>query len=282
MLPELPRDDSDRNRTSPFAFTGNKFEFRAVGSSQSIGWPNTVLNTMVAESLDYVASEIEQQLKKGGDLKAAVQVVVKKVLTENEAILFNGDNYSAEWHKEAERRGLPNLRNTVEALPVLVEAEAKKLFAKYGVFNEEELVSRYTIMLEAYCKTINIESLLTATIASTMILPAAIEYQTRIAAAIAQSKAAIGGLNLSAEEGLLRDLCNKISQLHNSMEVLHSLSHDSAEEEAHHDPLSHARFYQQQVIPAMNEVRAAADDLEVVVDDSLWPLPKFREMLYIY
>jgi glutamine synthetase len=282
MLPDLPRDDSDRNRTSPFAFTGNKFEFRAVGSSQSIGWPNTVLNTMVAESFDYMATEIEKEMKKGGDLKAAVQVVVKKVLTDNERILFNGDNYSSEWHKEAEKRGLPNLRNTIEALPALIEADAKKLFEKYGVFNEEELQSRYNIMLEAYCKTINIESLLTATMASTMILPAAIEYQSRLATAIAQAKAAIGGLNLSAEEGMLRDLCNKISQLHNSVEVLQSLSHETADEETHNDPFSHARFYQQRVIPAMNEVRAAADELEVVVDDSLWPLPKFREMLYIY
>jgi glutamine synthetase len=282
MLPELPRDDSDRNRTSPFAFTGNKFEFRAVGSSQSIGWPNTVLNTMIAESLDYMATEIEQQMKKGGDLKAAVQAVVKKALTENERILFNGDNYSSEWHKEAERRGLPNLHNTIEALPVLVESDTKKLFEKYGVLNEEELVSRYNIMLEAYCKTINIESLLTETIASTMILPPAIEYQSRLATAISQSKGAVGGLNLSAEEGMLRDLCNKIAQLHNSVEVLHSLSHETADEETHKDPFSHARFYQQRVIPAMNEVRTAADELELVVDDSLWPLPKFREMLYIY
>ena len=282
MLPELPRDDSDRNRTSPFAFTGNKFEFRAVGSSQSIGWPNTVLNTMVADSLDYMATEIEQQLNKGTERKAAVQSVVKKVFTENECILFNGDNYSAEWHKEAERRGLPNLHNTVEALPVLVEPDSKKLFDKYKVFTEEELVSRYNIMLEAYCKTINIESLLTATIASTMILPAAIEYQSRLATAIVQAKAAAGGLNISPQEGLLRDLCNKISQLHNSVEVLQSLGHETADEEAHKDPYSHARFYQQRVIPAMNEVRAAADELEIIVDDSLWPLPKFREMLYIY
>ncbi|PWT94443.1 MAG: glutamine synthetase type III [Candidatus Melainabacteria bacterium] len=282
MLPDLPRDDSDRNRTSPFAFTGNKFEFRAVGSSQSIGWPNTVLNTMVAESFDYMAGEIEREMKKSGDLKTAIQAVVKRVLTENERILFNGDNYSAEWHKEAEKRGLPNLRNTIEALPAMIEPEAKKLFDKYGVFNEEELVSRYNIMLEAYCKTINIESLLTATMASTMILPAAIEYQSRLATAISQSKAAIGGLNLSAEEGMLRDLCNKISQLHNAVEVLQSLSHETADEETHNDPFSHARFYQQRVIPAMNEVRTAADELEIVVDDSLWPLPKFREMLYIY
>jgi len=282
MLPELPRDDSDRNRTSPFAFTGNKFEFRAVGSSQSIGWPNTILNTIVTESLDYMATEIEQQVKKGGDKKAAVQAVVKKTLTENERILFNGDNYSAQWHAEAEKRGLPNLRNTIDALPVLVEPSAKKLFAHYGVLSEEELVSRYNIMLEAYCKTINIESLLTATMASTMILPAALEYQSRLASVIVQSKAAVGGLNLTAQEGMLRDLSHKINELHNAVEVLESLSHETHDEEAHSDPYNHARFYQQRMIPAMNEVRSAADSLEPIIDDSLWPLPKFREMLYIY
>jgi glutamine synthetase len=283
MLPELPRDDSDRNRTSPFAFTGNKFEFRAVGSSQSIGWPNTVLNTIVAESLDYMATHIEEQVKKGTDLKTAVQTVVKKVLTENERILFNGDNYSTDWHKEAEKRGLPNQHHTLESLPTLVEADVKKLFAHYGVLNEEELVSRYNIMLEAYCKTINIESLLTATMASTMILPAALEFQARVATTIVQSKAAaVGGLNLAALEGMLRDLSNKVNQLHNAVDVLQSLRHETTDEDSHSEPLSHARFYQQRVIPAMNEVRAAADELEIIVDDSLWPLPKFREMLYIY
>jgi len=282
MLPELPRDDSDRNRTSPFAFTGNKFEFRAVGSSQSIGWPNTVLNTMVAESLDYVTTEIESQIKKGSDQKSAIQAVVKRTLTDNERIIFNGDNYSLDWHKEAEKRGLPNLHNTLEALPVLVEPESKKMFERYGVLNEEELVSRYNIMLEAYCKTINIESLLTATIASTMILPAALEYQSRLANTIVQSKAAVGGLNLSTEERLLRDLCEKVNQLYNSIDVLQSLRHETTDDEGHGEPYSHARFYQQRVIPAMNEVRAAADELELIVDDSLWPLPKFREMLYIY
>lgn len=282
MLPELPRDDSDRNRTSPFAFTGNKFEFRAVGSSQSIGWPNTVLNTMVAESLDYMATEIEQAAKKRGDVRAAVREVVKATLAENERIIFNGDNYSTDWHKEAERRGLPNLRNTIEALPALVELEAKKLFAHYSVLTEQELVSRYNILLEAYCKTINVESLLTSTIASTMILPAALEYQSRIATAIVQAKAAVGGLNLSSQEGFLRDLCHKINQLHTSVDVLHSMAVEATDEVSHSNPHEHASFYEQRIIPAMNEVRVAADDLEIVVDDALWPLPKYREMLYIY
>lgn len=280
-LPTLPRDDSDRNRTSPFAFTGNKFEFRAVGSSQSIAWPNTVLNTMVADSLEYMAGEIEKLLKAGKSINEAAQTVVKQTLAENERILFNGDNYSKEWHDEADRRGLPNLRNTIEALPALVEPESKQLFARYNVLREDELVSRYNIMLESYCKTIAIESLLTANIATTMILPAALEFQNRLATTIVQTKSAISGINLTSQEGMLRELCGKVNQLKTSLEILESLLHSSKEEEET-DSYSHAKFYQHKVIPAMNDVRAAADELETIVDDSLWPLPKFREMLYIY
>lgn len=280
-LPQLPRDDSDRNRTSPFAFTGNKFEFRAVGSSQSIAWPNTILNTIVAESLDYMATEIEKLVKDGSDVNDAAQKVVRTVLKDNSRVLFNGDNYSKEWHQEAEKRGLPNLRNTIEALPALAEDEAKQLFSKYSVLMEDELVSRYNIMLEGYCKTINIESLLTESIATTMILPAAMEYQNRLANTIVQTKAAVGGVNLTTQETMLRELVLKINQLKTSLEILESLMHGSKEAEET-DPYSHAVFYDHKVIPAMNEVRAAADELEVIVDDSLWPLPKFREMLYIY
>jgi glutamine synthetase len=281
-LPDLSRDESDRNRTSPFAFTGNKFEFRSVGSSQDIAWPNTILNTIVAEALDTIATDIEAELKKNHDLKSTVQTVVKKHLSESEPVIFNGDNYAASWHKEAEKRGLPNDRNTVESLPTLVEPAIKKLFDKYGVLEEDELVSRYNVQLEAYCKTINIESLLTANIAKTFILPAAIEYQSRISNAIVQTKSAIGGANIAVLEGVLRDLVNKVNALHNAIEVLESLAAHDKSHNGEDDAFAHARFYQQRVIPAMDEVRSAADDLEGIVDDALWPLPKFREMLYIY
>jgi glutamine synthetase len=279
-LPDLSKDESDRNRTSPFAFTGNKFEFRAVGSSQSIAWPNTILNTMVAESLDYVATRIEEAKKKEKDLNAAVQAVCKEVLTENKRVLFNGDNYSKEWHDEAEKRGLPNKKNTVEALPELVSKQTKEIFAKYHVLTEEELQSRYNIMLESYCKTINIEALITATMATTMVLPAALQYQTRIAQSIVASKEAVSGLDMSVQEKLLRDINDRIGRLKVGVEKLDALSHEVDEGDA--DPLSHAKFYQQKVIPAMNAVRQNADELETMVDDALWPLPKFREMLYIY
>ncbi len=280
-LPDLPKDDSDRNRTSPFAFTGNKFEFRAVGSSQSIGFPNTVLNTMVAESMDYLAQQIETALKSTKDLNAAVQTVLKETLTENKNILFNGDNYSKEWHKEAESRGLPHAQNTIEALPALIEPGAKKLFCDYGVLNEEELVSRYHIMLENYCKTINIEVQLTLNIAKTMILPAAIEYQYRLSKAInAATEALEGKANLTAQAKMLETLCSKIAKLHTTLEQLELLSKDT--EHNGGNLMDHAQSYQKKTVPAMNAVRAEADDLELIVDDSLWPLPKFREMLYMY
>jgi glutamine synthetase len=281
-LPNLPRDDSDRNRTSPFAFTGNKFEFRAVGSSQSIAWPNTILNTIVAESLDFLSNEIEKLTKGGTELSAAVQQVVKKNLAENERVLFNGDNYSQDWHDEAEKRGLPNLKNTIEALPALDEKSVKDLFEKYKVLTPDELHSRYNIMLEGYCKTVNIEALLTASMATNMILPAAIEYQNRVATAIVQTKAAVGNINLTHQENLLRDVAEKVNYLSSSLETLESAITHSAGDEHAEDLLHHASVYQSKVIPAMNEVRKVADDLELIVDDALWPLPKFREMLYIY
>lgn len=283
MLPNILKDDSDRNRTSPFAFTGNKFEFRAVGSSQSVAMPNTVLNTMVADSMDHLADEIEKAAKKGGDLKAAINSVLVKTLSDHKRVLFNGDNYSEQWHEEAARRGLANLRNFTEALPVLIAPEAKELFERYGVLKEDELVSRYHILLENYCKVINVESLLTSSIATTMILPAAIEYQTRLATAIVQTKSAVAGINLAHQENMLKDVSDRIARLKTAIEVLDMLRHEQrGEDNIDDEHTAEAKFYQQRVIPAMNEVRTVADELELMVDDSLWPLPKFREMLYIY
>ncbi len=282
MLPELPRDTSDRNRTSPFAFTGNKFEFRAVGSSQSIAFPNTVLNTMVAESLDYMATRLEEATKSGKDLNEAAQALVRETLAENQRVIFNGDNYADEWHKEAERRGLPNLHHTIEALPALVEPEARELFSKYGVLTEEELVSRYNVMLESYCKTINIEAQLTMNMARTMILPAAIEYQTRVAGAIISMCQAIRQderPDASMHNALVKDLFEKTSKLKFAIDRLEAINKESEHESG--DLLSHAKFYRQKLIPAIDAVRAISDELELIVDDSLWPLPKFREMLYI-
>jgi glutamine synthetase len=279
-LPHLPKDNTDRNRTSPFAFTGNKFEFRAVGSSQSLGFPNTILNTMVAESLDYMAQQIETAIKSGMDVNSAAQKVVKETLTENKRILFNGNNYSKEWYEEAQKRGLPNLKNTVEALPALIDQDSQELFGHYGVLDKQELESRYHILLENYCKTINIEAQLTSSMATTMILPAAIEYQSKLAVVIRDTKSVLPSIDCKTEEKLLTAVVEKASKLKEAIDALDSVSQEA---EGHAgDVLSHAKLYQTKVLPPMNEVRKIADELETIVDDALWPLPKFRELLFVY
>ena len=179
ILPTLPRDPGDRNRTSPFAFTGNKFEFRAVGSSQSIAGPNVVLNTIVAESLDEIATLLEPAVAAGKNLNAEIQALAPDRRSESKKVIFNGDNYTEEWHKEAESRGLPNRKNAVDSLPDLISPKSVKLFSKYGVFTERELHSRYEILLENYIKTINIEAHITMQMANRKIIPAALRYQRR-------------------------------------------------------------------------------------------------------
>ncbi len=279
-LPALPRDASDRNRTSPFAFTGNKFEFRAVGSSQAISRPNTFLNAAVAESIDYVATEIEKRTKGRTPLHDAVQAVVQETLAENQRVIFNGDNYTKEWHAEAEKRDLPNFRNTVDAAAVLAQPDVVKLLSKYGVLSEEELASRHKVLLETYVKTLNIEALLASTIARQQILPAALHYQRDVAEAVSRTRESLKGASLGASEALLKELAYLTSRL---KEAIDALDHVRGDAEAHHGALAaHAKFYRDKVLPAMDEVRAAADLLELAVDDTLWPLPKYREMLFVY
>src|SRR6185503_8998660 len=177
VLPKLPRDTGDRNRTSPFAFTGNKFEFRAVSSGQSIAYPNIALNVAVAESLDYMATELEKATKGGKKIGAAVADLLPKEIKENKRIIFNGNNYAPEWEKEAGKRGLLNLKNTVDALPQLISKEVVGIFEKYKVLNGRELHARYEIMLEQYNKTVNVEGQLMVLMANRYILPAALDYQ---------------------------------------------------------------------------------------------------------
>jgi glutamine synthetase len=286
-LPDIPKDNSDRNRTSPFAFTGNKFEFRAIGSSMSIFFPNTVLNTMMAESMDFMYNEIKKLIDAGSDPVKAAEKVVRNVLKENKRIIFSGDNYSSDWAEEAAKRGLPNLRNTIESLPELVKDETKALFKKYNVFTEQELVARYNVRAANFCKTINIEWQLTRNIATTIIMPACLEYQNRLATTILQTKAAIGGGNIAGQEGFLRTFVQRVNDLQYALETMDNIIAPSSGgpggghgEDA--DQVLLAKFCQEQVIPAMNEVRAAVDELELYVDDALWPLPKFRELLYLF
>jgi glutamine synthetase len=275
VLPKLPKDAGDRNRTSPFAFTGNKFEFRAVGGSQSIAGPNTVLNTIVAESLDHIASTLETATHQGMDLNRAIQDLLPGIIRESKKAIFHGDNYSAEWHAEAERRGLPNLRNTVDALPVILRPETSALFRKYGVFTERELQSRFTIMCENYIKTITVEARLTTMMAKTMILPAALRYQSELASAVTATRAA-GVDNTPQQESLkaLTVLMNDFQRATADLE--HTLAHQSAG-----DILDHAKHSRDKVVPAMNTVRNLGDRLETMVADDLWPLPTYREMLFI-
>lgn len=273
-LPPLPKHAGDRNRTSPFAFTGNKFEFRAVGSSQSIAGPLVVLNTIVAESLDYIATALEKAI--GGDaskLNAAVQKVLQDVIKESKPVIFNGDGYSAEWHAEAERRKLPNMRNTLSALPELIKPKNVEVFGKYGVLSEREVHSRYEIYMERYCKDINTESLMALNMARTMILPAAYRYQAELAASASSMKA----LGKPVHTGTLDRVTEYVGQLEKHLDALDA----AIEHEASGDVLSHAKHFQNEVIPAMAAVREVADKLEGIVADDLWPLPTYREMLFI-
>jgi glutamine synthetase len=276
VLPKLPRDAGDRNRTSPFAFTGNKFEFRAVGGSQSIAGPNTVLNTIVAESLDYVATTLENAVKaKGMDLNKAVQELLPTMLKESKKVIFNGDNYTDDWHNEAERRGLPNLKNTVDSLPVITRKDSIDLFTKYKVYTERELQSRLTILSENYVKTVNIEGQLTSLMARTQILPASLKYQADVAQAVNATKAA--GVENGAQLDLLKTLTRTISDFQAATATL-----DKAL--AHHadgDAYAHAKSMRDHVLPAMNAVRGLGDKLESMVADEYWPLPTYREMLFI-
>jgi glutamine synthetase len=274
-LPRLPRDAGDRNRTSPFAFTGNKFEFRAVGSSQSIAGPNTVLNTIVAESLDFIATHLEKDVAGGKDLHKAIQDLLPGILKESKKVLFGGDNYTPEWHSEAERRGLPNLRNTVEALPLILRPDSIELFSKYKVYSERELQSRYTILCEHYIKTILVEGKLTAMMARTMILPAALRYQTEVAESVNAGKAA--GVDTSAQLDVLRTLTAGINEFLKATTHLEKcLTHH-----AEGDVYAHAKYGRDSVFTAMASVRMLGDKLETVVADDLWPLPTYREMLFI-
>jgi glutamine synthetase len=278
VLPTLPRDASDRNRTSPFAFTGNKFEFRAVGSSQNIARPNTFLNAAVADSLNHVADELLKKTKGGKDLHAAVNAVVKETLAANLRVVWNGDNYTKEWHAEAEKRGLPNLRNTVDAVEVLGDKDVAKLLSGLGILSADEVSSREVILLENYIKTINIEALVTSTMARQQILPGALRFQKEVAEAAVATKAA--GIKGGAADGLLKQVAGLTSELADAIDALDDAR--NAADDVHGDHAKHAKHYRDKVIPAMAEVRKAADALELVVNDEIWPLPKYREMLFIY
>ncbi len=265
VLPPLPMHGGDRNRTSPFAFTGNKFEFRALGSSMSLSLPNTVLNTIVAEAIDYLAEELEDALQEGADLEAALRPILQRSYAGNKQIVFGGDNYSEDWHTEAESRGLLNLRATPDALPYLTSDDTVTLFSHYGVLSRRELESRYEVFVEQYIAKLNIEAETAASIARTMLLPAAARH-------LALLLSAQMGELASETEGLISTFVDAIKELESA---------NLEENQPDDDLLKHAEYMRDVTIPAMEATRAAADTLEKVVADDLWPLPKYSEILFV-
>jgi glutamine synthetase len=275
VLPKLPRDAGDRNRTSPFAFTGNKFEFRAVSSGQSIAYPNIALNMAVTESLDYMATELEKLMKGGKAIEKAVGELLPKVIKENKRIIFNGNNYAPEWEKEAGKRGLQNLKNTVDALPQLITKDVIGIFEKYKVLNERELRARYEIMLEQFNKTINVEGQLMVLMANRYILPAAFDYQKQVATSVSAVKQA-GGKSVEGKKVLDRLTKTNDDVKRRADKLEHALAHEgngSAEK--------HAKHFRDVVRPAMETLREAVDELELMMPHGQWPLATYREMLFI-
>jgi glutamine synthetase len=266
-LPPLPRDATDRNRTSPFAFTGNKFEFRAVGSSAPIYWPQTVLNTAVADSLALLADDLEKL--EPGDFEG-LGAILSSIARESKQVIFGGNGYSPEWHAEAERRGLPNNKTTVDALPALSTAKAKSVFSRFGVLSERELAARAEIAWERYVKVGNIEASTALDIARSMIMPAAVRYLGQLYAVAPASRAASA---LCERVGALVD------RLSDAIESLEGATHLAHEQGDLHDE---ARVVVNEVIPAQEALREVADELETLVADDLWPLPKYRELLFQY
>ena len=263
VLPPLPKDGGDRNRTSPFAVTGNKFEFRALGSSMSLAFPNTVLNTIVAEAIDEMSDKLEAKIGGGMDATEAAIEVVKEAYVDNKRICFSGDNYSEEWHAEAEQRGLKNLKTTPDALLEVMADDSVAAFEKYSVLSKRELESRFEVWVEQYALRANIEAETTFSIAKTMLLPAALRHL-----------ALISDAGVSSLEGEVRGL---IEELSTSLDELEKANAEPTELEG----LELAIFARDEQLAKSGAVREAADKLEKVVADDLWPLPKYEEMLFI-
>jgi len=272
-LPPLPTDPGDRNRTSPVAFTGNRFEFRAVGSSQSAAGSITALNAMMADSLGYAADWLEREMASGNSLNAAVESFIEHIIEEHSAVIFNGDGYSEIWHKEAERRGLPNLRNTPAALPELTKPEVIQLYEEQGVLNRAELKARQDIYLEQYCKTVRTEARLTIRMARTIIFPASMRYQGELANTASRMR----DLGLDYRTVALDEITEWQRGMQDATARLESCLTGL---ESAGEGLDAACRYCNEVLPLMQEVRRNADMLETRVADDLWALPNFQEILF--
>ena len=274
VLPKLPRDAGDRNRTSPLAFTGNKFEFRAVSSNQSIAFPNIALNVAMTESLDVVATELEKAVKSKKTLDAAVRQLLPKLIKQHKRIIFNGNGYADAWRKEAAKRGLLNLTNTVDALPKLLDPGVVGIFEKYKVLSKRELHARHEINYETYVKTVNVEAQLMTLMANRYILPAALRYQKEVAESVAAVKS-VGGSTREAKK-LLDRLARLVDELRTRTDALARMLDHHADSAA-----KHATYTRDTIVPAMAALRETGDQIELLTPHEIWPLPTYREMLFI-
>ncbi len=272
-LPTFTKDVTDRNRTSPFAFTGNKFEFRMPSSSQSIADPNIVINTIVAD----VLSDMADQLEKAEDLSMAIHDMIKNTMRKHYRILFNGNGYSEEWVEEAKKRGLPNIKCMVDAIPALVSDKSVTMFEKHGVFTRAELESRAEIMYETYAKTLHIEGLTMIDMAKKQILPACLRYQSHLAESLINIKKATPDLDVSVQESLMKDIQNNVTDLYAGIGKLEDAVHQAEKIE---DACSQGHFYHDVVSAAMDRLRAPADRLEMLVSKNNWPLPSYGDLIF--
>ncbi len=270
-LPSLPKDNTDRNRTSPFAFTGNKFEFRMVPSSASISGANTILNTITAEALDIIATRLE----KSKDVNKEAAAIIKESINEHGRVVFNGNGYSEDWVKEAKKRGLPNITSTVEAVGEMATKEAVKLFEKYKVLSEGELHSRYEVYLEIYAKNINIEAQASIAMVKNLFIPTGIDYSTELAKSVSRVKEA------GASNAVQKDLLNQVSELlASASKKLATLEAITKKAQGTKEAKEKGEVYRDKVVPAMNDLRTDIDALETIVPTSSWPVPSYAEMLF--
>ena len=272
-LPDLQKDATDRNRTSPFAFTGNKFEFRMVGSSDSIASPNTTLNAIVAEAF----CEAADVLEKADNFDVAVHDLIKEYLTEHQRIIFNGNGYAEEWVAEAERRGLPNIRSMVDSVKSLTTEKAVKLYEKFHIFTKAELESRAEVLYETYAKAINIEALTMVDMAGKQLIPSVISYTTELANSVSAVRDACPEADVSAQRELLLETSSLLAE---SKKALTALKSVTAEAAAMEEGEGQARAYHDRVMPAMSALRAPLDKLEMIVDKEFWPIPSYGDLTF--
>ena len=270
-LPDFTKDATDRNRTSPFAFTGNKFEFRMVGSSDSIASPNTILNAIVAEAF----CEAADILEKADDFDLAVHDLIKEYLTVHQRIIFNGDGYSDAWVAEAKRRGLPNIKSMIEAVDTLTTEKSVSLFEKFGIFTKAELESRREVLYETYAKTINIEALAMIDMASKQFIPAVVNYTRLLADTVIAVKEA--GADASAQTDILKEVSQKLVEMKEALKELERVETEAGTME---NAKEQAFYYKDAVRTAMEKLRKPVDEAEMLVDKKVWPVPTYGDLIF--